>query len=116
MKINSFEEIVAWQKARELVLVVYKLCDNLKDYEFRNQMCSAAVSVMNNIAEGFERRGDKEFSHFLYIAKGSCGEVRSMGYVALDLKYINQIKFQEVQEKAIEISKILSGLIKSLNN
>lgn len=70
---------------------------------------------MNNIAEGFERRGDKEFRKFLFIAKGSCGEVRSMLYLALDLQYISKKDFEEIYNQSEEISKIISGFIKKLN-
>ncbi|MGB3095046.1 MAG: four helix bundle protein, partial [Microgenomates group bacterium] len=71
MKINTFEEIRSWQKARDLVRLIYKLFKDSKDYSFRDQIQRASISIMNNVAEGFERRGDKELSHFLFIAKGS---------------------------------------------
>jgi four helix bundle protein len=90
MKIKRFEDIIAWQKAKELSVQVYGLFENSKDFGFKDQIQRASVSVMNNIAEGFERRGNKEFRHFLYIAKGSCGEVRSMLYLAKEL-----IKYQK---------------------
>ncbi|MDO8609175.1 MAG: four helix bundle protein, partial [bacterium] len=86
-----------------------------KDYSYKDQIQRACISVMNNIAEGFERKGDKEFKHFLFIAKGSCGEVRSMLYIALELNYISQNNFNNLYNLTIEISKILSGFIKSLN-
>ncbi len=70
---------------------------------------------MNNIAEGFERRGDKELRNFLYIAKGSCGEVRSMALLALELQYISKIDFDEIFALAHEVSKLLSGFIKTLH-
>jgi len=114
MKIEKFEEIVAWQKGRELTLMVYEKFKDSKDYSFRDQIRRACVSIMNNIAEGFERRGDREFRHFLFIAKGSCAEVRSMLYLAKDLKYISNSEFETFSGLSLEISKILSGFIKTL--
>lgn len=80
MAIERFEDIIAWQKAKELSIQIYSLFAESKDFGFKDQILRASVSIMNNIAEGFERKGNKEFSHFLFIAKGSCGEVRSMLY------------------------------------
>lgn len=114
MKIQKFEEIVAWEKSRELNVLIYKIFSNCKDFSFKNQIERASVSVMNNIAEGFERQTNKEFKNFLYISKGSCGEVRSMIYLALDLNYINKKNFDDIFEKCVEVSKILSGFIKTL--
>ena len=76
MKIKSFEEIISWQKAKELNIIIYKDFKFCKDFSFRDQIQRATVSIMNNIAEGFEGGGNKEFKNFLYIAKGSCAEVR----------------------------------------
>ncbi len=89
--------------------------ENSKDYSFKDQIQRASVSVMNNIAEGFERIGNKEFSHFLYIAKGSCGEVRYMLYVAKELNKISEKDFVSLFRLSEEISKIISGLIKLYN-
>ncbi len=114
MKIESFEEIIAWQKARKLNLLIYKTFNTCRDFSFKSQIERASVSIMNNIAEGFERQTNKEFKNFLFIAKGSCGEVRSMISLSLDLNYINQAEFENIYEKCNEISKILSGLIKTL--
>lgn len=114
MKFDKFEDIICWQLSQELTLSIYDIFRLNKDYSFKDQIQRAAVSIMNNIAEGFERRGDKEFKHFLFIAKGSCGEVRSMLYLALNLGYINKIKFDELSQKATKISCMLSGLIKKL--
>lgn len=115
MKFQKFEDIIAWQKGGKLVVEIYKCFKNNKDYSFRDQIQRASISIMNNIAEGFERQSNKEFVRFLYIAKGSCAEVRSMLYIALKLNYINEILFNEYYRLTIEISKLLSGLIKSLN-
>jgi len=115
MKINRFEDIIAWQKARVLTLKLYLLFKDNRDFSFRDQICRASVSVMNNIAEGFERNSDREFKQFLYIAKGSSGEVRSMLYLAADLKYIDNELFNELLESYNEVSRLLSGLIKTLS-
>jgi four helix bundle protein len=114
MKINKFEDILAWQKAGQLTILVYKLFRDCKDYNFINQIQRAVISIMNNIAEGFERNTNKEFRNFLFIAKGSCAEVRSMLYIALRLNYINKNEFKNLYNQTIEISKLLSGLIKTL--
>jgi len=114
MKINSFEDIIAWQKARELTIACYQLVRDSKDYGFKDQLQRASVSVMNNIAEGFERQGNKEFRKFLFIAKGSCGEVRSMIRLGESLGLISVQDSDRLVNLSSEISKILSGLIKSL--
>lgn len=114
MKVEKFEQILTWQKSRNLCLLVYKYFKDVKDYGFRDQVNRASVSVMNNIAEGFERKGNKEFKKFLYISKGSCGEVRSMLYLALDIGYIKKEEFDELFSLSVEISKMLSGFIKTL--
>jgi len=114
MKIEKFEQITAWQRAQELNIIIYKLFSDCKDFSFRSQIERASVSIMNNIAEGFERQTNKEFRNFLYISKGSCGEVRSMISLALDLNYISKNDFENIYEKCVEISKILSGFIKTL--
>ncbi len=116
MKIEKFEDIVAWQKAKELTLIWHGVLKNNRDYSFRDQVLRASVSVMNNIAEGFERRGDKELRNFLFIAKGSSGEVRSMSYLALELGYINQDQFNNLYSLTLDISKMLSGFIKTLHD
>ena len=78
MKFERFEDIQAWQKAKLLSVRIYNVFESSKDYSFKDQIQRASVSIMNNIAEGFERKSNNEFKHFLFIAKGSCGEVRSM--------------------------------------
>ncbi len=114
MKIKKFEDVIAWQKAKILTIRIYREFKNCKDFEFKNQIQKASVSIMNNIAEGFERKGDKEFKYFLFIAKGSCGEVRSMLYLALEFKYLSEKQFREYYNLSVEISKLLSGFIKTL--
>src|SRR3989344_5363356 len=114
MKINSFEEIISWQKSQELPVLIYKLFRASKDYSFRDQIQRAVVSIGNNIAEGFERKSNNEFRHFLYIAKGSCGEVRSMIYIALELKYVTKKDFDKIFSLTSEIARLISGLIKIL--
>lgn len=114
MKFTKFEDIIAWQKSKDLSYIIYKEFKNCKDYSFKNQIQRAVISIMNNIAEGYERMSNKEFRNFLSIAKGSSGEVRSMIYIAKDLDYINEEIFNNLNTRTVEISRILSGLIKSL--
>jgi len=114
MTIQRFEDIIAWQKSKQLALLIYNVFDACKDYSFKDQIQRASVSVMNNIAEGFERKSDKEFKQFLFYAKGSCGEVRSMLYLAKDLGKINKTDFNVLFNLSEETSKIISGLIKTL--
>ena len=114
MKITQFEDIVAWQKAKELTTSIYNAFKECRDYSFRDQICRASVSIMNNIAEGFERQSNNEFKRYLYIAKGSSGEVRSMLYLANELQYIPTGTYQQLHEKSYEIARMLSGFIKKL--
>jgi four helix bundle protein len=115
MRVKRVEEVIPWQKARVLTIKLYLLFKDNRDFSFRDQICRASASIMNNIAEGFERNSDKEFKHFLYIAKGSSGEVRSMLYLAADLKYIDNELFNELTESYSEVSRLLSCLIKTLS-
>lgn len=114
MAIQKFEDIVAWQKAQDLAVEIYKIFRPSKDFGFRDQICKAAVSISNNIAEGFERSSDADFLRFLYIAVGSCSETRSMLYLAHRLEYINETEREHLLIRTNEISKILYGLIKSI--
>jgi four helix bundle protein len=116
MRIDRFEDILAWQKSKDLTVQIYKLLEESKDFGFKDQIQRASLSIMNNIAEGFERKSNKEFSHFLFIAKGSCGEVRSMLTLATELNKIDKDTAEKMKNSAEEISKMLSGLIKSLNS
>ena len=115
MKIEKFEDIIAWEKGKELTLIVYNVFKTCKDFGFKNQIERTSVSIMNNIAEGFERKTNKELKNFLFIAKGSTGETRSMLNLGLELKYISEKDFKIMYNLSIEISKLLSGFIKSLD-
>ena len=114
MAIEKFEDILSWQKGKKLVVSIYRQFNNCRDFSFKDQIQRAAVSIMNNIAEGFERNTRKEFIHFLYIAKGSCGEVRSMLQLATELNYINNIENEKLINECKEISRMIYGLIKTL--
>jgi four helix bundle protein len=114
MKFEKFEDIFAWQKAQELALEMYKCFHGLNDFGFRDQILRAVVSISNNIAEDFERKGNKEFKYFLFVAKGSSADVRSMLYLAKDLNYIKNEKSERYVEATLSISKMISGLIKVL--
>ena len=114
MKIERFEGIIGWQKAKELTVKIYELFEQSRDYGFKDQIQRASVSIMNNIAEGFERKSNNEFKQFLYIAKGSCGEVRSMLILSKELRKINGADADNMLELSEETSKLLSGLIKTL--
>lgn len=115
MKIDRFEEIISWQKAKELTVTLYSIFEKDKDFVFKDHILKASISIMNNIAEGFERRSNKEFKHFLFIAKGSCGEVRSMIVLAEELKKITAEDSSKLKEISLEISRLISGLIKTLS-
>jgi four helix bundle protein len=111
-KIQKFEDIVAWQKARELTKEIYartKSGSFAKDFGLRDQIQRASVSIMGNVAEGFERGGDKEFIQFLSISKGSCGEVKSHLYVALDQQYLNTTQFDQLYSSADEVGRLIAG-------
>src|SRR5688500_7873101 len=111
---SNFENIKVWQKSRLLVTETYKEFKTCKGYAFKDQIQRAAISVMNNIAEWNERKGRKEFGNFLSIAKGSCGEVKSMLYVAVDLGYISKEKAAELSNLCSEISKMLFSFMSKL--
>lgn len=107
--IQQFEDLLCWQRARELVREIYKVFKNCDDRGFKDQIQRATVSVMNNIAEGFERGTRQEFINYLYIAKGSAGEVRNMLYAALDIGYINIETFKYLKGLATECSKLVKS-------
>ena len=119
MVAKRFEELVIWQKSRDFAKMIYSLTRTLafaKDYGLKDQIQRAAVSVSSNIAEGFERNGNVEFTNFLFIAKGSCGEVRSQLYIAYDLGYITRVQFEEAVSQSVELSKSICSFVKSLKS
>jgi len=116
-KVKKFEDIQSWKKARSLTKEIYEVTLTGPfgtDFGLRDQIRRATVSILSNIAEGFERGGDKEFLHFLSIAKGSAGELRAQLYVALDQKYISAKVFDALTTEATEISQLLSGFMRYL--
>jgi four helix bundle protein len=118
-KVTRFEDLIVWQKARSIAVSVYSITDNgqfASDYILKNQMRRASISISSNIAEGFERNGNKEFVQFLSIAKSSAGELRSQLYLALDLQFIKEREFNALLNDVVEISKMISGLLEYLKN
>lgn len=118
-KIKTFEDLIAWQKARELTKAVYQLTSDSKfsrDYCLKDQMRRSSVSVMSNIAEGFDRGGRAEFHQFLVVAKASCAELRSQLYIALDAAYINAEHFNRLFSLCEEVSRIIAGLRKAVQH
>ena len=111
--VNRFEDLIAWQKARELTRSIYEITRSkvfAQDFDLVRQISRASVSVMSNIAEGFERGSNNEFHQFLVIAKGSCAEVRSQLYIALDANFLTAQQFQELLLQAEEVGRIVGGL------
>ena len=116
-EIKRFEDLDTWQRARELTRLIYEISSSsnfAKDFGLRDQIRRSAVSILSNISEGFERGGNKEFLMFLSYTKGSCGELRSHMYVALDQEYINDEVFVSITDKTIELSKMIAGFMKYL--
>ncbi|MEM9915290.1 MAG: four helix bundle protein [Planctomycetota bacterium] len=115
---EEFEDLIAWQKARELNRGIYAITrrgEFARDFALRDQIRRAAISVMSNIAEGFDRRSRAEFRQFLGIAKASCAEVRAQLYIALDAGYVDQTEFDLFKELAMEVSRVVGGLMASLS-
>jgi four helix bundle protein len=110
--ITRFEDVQAWQRARELVREVYRVCAEgrlSRDFGLRDQLCRAAVSAMSNIAEGFAKKSDRDFAHFLDIARGSALEVQSLLYVALDVGYIEEGEFKRLYELSEATASFIGG-------
>ena len=119
VKITRFEDIESWKKARQLTTEIYQVTATggfVRDFGLKDQIRRASVSILSNIAEGFERGGDKEFLHFLAMAKGSCGEVRAQLYVALDQKYLSQEGFDRLSRNANAVGELLAGFMRYLKS
>ncbi len=113
-RIERFEDVKGWEKGRELCKLVYNVTNKApfsRDYGLRDQIRRAAVSVISNIAEGFESQNDRTFIRHLYIAKGSSGEVRAQAYVAMDQGYVTPAVFNQIYALSSETSRLISGLI-----
>jgi len=117
--LKNFESLDVWAQSRVLTNRVYemtRLSGFRNEFSLKDQLKRAAVSVMSNIAEGYERNNNKEFVYFLSVAKGSCGEIQSLLYVALDQKFIISEHFDDLYNKVNDISKMIYGLINYLKN
>ena len=116
-KLERFEDIESWKLAKEAVNLVYAATRAeafSRDFALCNQIRRAGISILSNIAEGFERSGNKEFIQFLSIAKGSCGEVRAQLYIALDQNYLDEATFEKISDKLLATSRLISGLMRYL--
>ena len=116
--IQRYEDLIVWQLSRMLVIDVYKLLEKNRDFDYKSQIQRASISIMNNIAEGFEKgqisKDNKQFINFLNISYGSCGEVKSMLYVAEDLKYVDEIIAKQLRDKCYSLSQKILAFIKYL--
>ena len=111
-KIRKFEDLLAWQKARSLSVEVYEKFGYMRDYGFKDQITRSAVSIMSNIAEGYERGGDRELRRFLLISRGSCAETRSLLILAGHLGYIDLATQSKMLDDVREVGRLITGLIK----
>ncbi|CAN5553030.1 four helix bundle protein [soil metagenome] len=116
MPVKRFEDLLIWQKGQDLAVLVYDTYRKNRDWGFKDQICRASVSVSNNIAEGFDRGSNLDFIRFLNYSRTSSNEVKSMSYLAYRLKYIELKKRDEFIKATEELSKMILGLMRSLNN
>ena len=114
MAVQKFEDLIVWQKSQDFSVQVYNQFTSCKDFGFKDQITRASISISNNIAEGFERKSNADFSRFLYFSLGSVSEVRSMLYIANRLGFISEAMANEMIGKSNEVSKMLYGLLNSL--
>lgn len=115
MAVQKFEDLIVWQKSQDLAIDIYAVFRTCKDFAFKDQITRATVSISNNIAEGFERSSNADFSRFLYFSLGSVSEVRSMLYLAIRLDFVDSDTSKLLLENTNQISKMLYGLINSMN-
>jgi len=116
MIIKRFEDIESWKEARGLVYEIYGVFHTCKDYGFRDQIQRAAISIMSNIAEGFDRGTNKEFIQYLVIARGSVSEVKSLSYASLDIGYTTPEQFTRMIDRCIVLSGLINGFIRYLKS
>jgi four helix bundle protein len=119
MNIKRFEDLEIWQEAREICKIIYEITSTdpfCRDFKFRDQMRASAGSSADNIAEGFDRGGNKEFCQFLSVSRGSTGEIRSQSYRAFDCKYITEEKLKELLERTDSLSRKTYNLMQHLKN
>jgi four helix bundle protein len=109
----QFEDLDIWKEGMRIALQMYDVMKSCKDYSFKDQIQRAAISIPSNIAEGFERQTNKEFIQFLYIAKGSCGELRTQIYLGYQLKYIDKKNYTDFLKKTKQLSTMLGSFIKA---
>ena len=116
MKIERFEDIESWKEARVLVKHVYSCFKDCRDFGFKDQIQRASISIMSNIAEGFDRGSNKEFIQFLTIARGSTAEVKSLSYAAIDIGYMSESDCASLQGKCTKLSGLINGFIRYLKS
>ena len=119
MKVAKFEDLEIWQEARDLCKIVYEVSSNgpfWQDFKFRDQIRASSGSIMDNIAEGFDRGGNKEFMQFLSVSRGSCAEVRSQSYRAFDVKHLTKEKLDELLKRTDTLSRKIHNLMQHLKN
>ena len=116
MLVKRFEDLLIWQKGQDLAVLIYETYRDNRDWGFKDQICRASISVSNNIAEGFDRGSNSDFIRFLNYSRTSSNEVKSMSYLAYRLNYIGLEKREEFIRATEELSKMILGLIRSLNN